>query len=152
MSRTIKGVELFTRTVVDGQPSPYGPQCQPIPWRPHIVQDVAGSKRLRIGILDGAGHLSASTAYSQCHHRSHGSSRKSRPRDSTLESRHQARCRAHSAGLPLGDKAPNTQRDNARKCMAENRTRVAVLGQSKKSVLGSKSPSCIISSIISECT
>ena len=55
MSRSIEGVELFARTVVDAQPWLLDPQCQPIPWRPEVIREIRGGKKLRIGIFEWDG-------------------------------------------------------------------------------------------------
>lgn len=55
MCRSIDGVELFTKTIVEGQPWLYDPQCQPIPWKQELMAEVISGKKLRIGVFDWDG-------------------------------------------------------------------------------------------------
>jgi amidase len=52
MATSAEAIELFTKTIVDAQPWTFDPSCVPLPWNQSIVDAMASSRKLRIGLLE----------------------------------------------------------------------------------------------------
>lgn len=62
MARTLNDLHYFTRAVLGAGPWTYDHSCHPLPWRTEIVDQYAGKKKLKVGVLRSDGVVDPSPA------------------------------------------------------------------------------------------